>query len=255
MKTKLLFFLCSLLLVSCQDDEEFQVLRPLGGQVISGYQPCTSLDLGILSLEALEVKDGGDWTVVSSDEAVVKAEKVIPEGASYSYLSVYPLKQGKAVVTVSSETGDKIYIPVTVGTSVRTLDVWSGELSHIEGVSKEDSLLIVEHLYDDVFLRKGGYYRLTYSEKKKGKLTVCTPDGKMEEGTFVCDHEYYDLTFDGKNIHYMVMYSETGFQEVTRTEYRIPFYLVEDVTDRYRADYPTIKLVQRAQKVRLAVND
>ena len=53
----------------------------------------------------------------------------------------------------------------------------------------------------------------------------------------------------------MVMYSETGFQEVTRTEYRIPFYLVEDVTDRYRADYPTIKLVQRAQKVRLAVND
>ena len=215
MKTKLLFFLCSLLLVSCQDDEEFQVLRPLGGQVISGYQPCTSLDLGILSLEALEVKDGGDWTVVSSDEAVVKAEKVIPEGASYSYLSVYPLKQGKAVVTVSSETGDKIYIPVTVGTSVRTLDVWSGELNHIEGVSKEDSLLIVEHLYDDVFLRKG----------------------------------------DGKNIHYMVMYSETGFQEVTRTEYRIPFYLVEDVTDRYRADYPTIKLVQRAQKVRLAVND
>ena len=77
----------------------------------------------------------------------------------------------------------------------------------------------------------------------------------MEEGTFVCDHEYYDLTFDGKNIHYMVMYSETGFQEVTRTEYRIPFYLVEAVTDRYRADYPTIKLVQRAQKVRLAVND
>ena len=52
----------------------------------------------------------------------------------------------------------------------------------------------------------------------------------MEEGTFVCDHEYYDLTFGGKNIHYMVMYSETGFQEITRTEYRNPFYLVEDIT-------------------------
>lgn len=115
-------------------------------------------------------------------------------------------------MTVSSETGDKIYIPVTVGTSVRTLDVWSGELNHIEGVSKEDSLLIVEHLYDDVFLRKGGYYRLTYSEKKKGKLTVCTPDGKMEEGTFVCDHEYYDLTFDGKNIHYMVSIVKPDFK-------------------------------------------
>lgn len=255
MKTKLLLFLCCLLFVSCQDGEKFQVLRPLGGQVISGYQPCTSLDLGILGLEALEVKDGGDWTVVSSDETIVKAEKTVPEGASYSYLSVYPLKQGKAVVTVSSGKGDKIYIPVTVGTSVRTLDVWDGELNHIEGVGKEDSLLIVKHLYDDVFLRKGGYYRFTYSEKKKGKLTVGTPDGKMEEGTFTCDHEYYDLTFGGKNIHYIVMYNETGFQEVTRAENRIPFYLVEDVTNQYRADYPAITLVQRAQKVCLAVND
>jgi len=41
----------------------------------------------------------------------------------------------------------------------------------------------------------------------------------------------------------------------TRMEQRLPFYLVEDVTDRYQTNYPTIKLVQRAQKVRISDNN
>lgn len=254
MTTKLLFFFCCLLFISCQDDEKFQVLQPLGGQVITGYIPCTSLELGILGSEALEVKGGGDWTVVSNDESVVKAEKVIPESASYSYLSISPMQQGKAVVTVTGDAGDKINIPVSVGVSVRTLTVL-GELNHIEGVSKEDSTLIVEHLYDDVFIRERGRYRLTYSEKRNGKLIVESFEGKKEEGTFSSGDGCYDFTFGGKCVHYMIMYNTQGTQMETRMEQRLPFYLVEDVTDRYQTIYPTIKLVQRAQKVRISDNN
>lgn len=258
-----LFFLCFfILLASCQKEEKMQIFRPIGGQVISGYEPCTQLNLGILGSATLDVSGGGVWSVISNNETIVKATK--ETSGAHFYIRVSSCEQGMATITVTGENGETIELPVSVGTSTKEIVVMNPHCSMIEGGSKEDSLAILKVLFDDVVVQKYGTYNLTFETKNSGTLLVRTfgaPDGKLLTGTFTIrggsvDHSEYILSFDGKILKYAAMpYGRSVFGEIeTRALEPLRFYFVEDVTSVYQKRYPAVSRVLRAQEVRMSLN-
>ena len=89
MKSKLFLFIgIALMLVSCQDDVKMQVLRSLGGEVISGYEPCTELSIGILGGLSLNYKASGgqeDEDFIIKDQYPKAGAKIDKEGTVYLY--------------------------------------------------------------------------------------------------------------------------------------------------------------------------
>lgn len=252
-----LAFLCTLLLMSCNNEESNPLRFDLSADAdnaVNVYFPQNSEDGNTGAITIL----GGDghYTAQCDNPAVLKIDMKFSNA-----FVLYPQDWGEAHVTVTDGTGTNIVLKVTILQNKLTLTIGHMDI-RIEGgealTETQKSKLCEEATATLPVKAAGGGYRLVYDDPQdptRGTLYVYpTEMGKEEEkveGSFLLNLDYgeesswlYRFRLEEKE-HTLSVVPYTGTKNVSQTISSASIALQEDVTEQIPTVYPGVKVITR----------
>lgn len=251
-----LFSFFSLALTSCNNDsDEPLTLHDVENNYLHLYYG-TQAGVTIIG-------GSGDYTF-SFESPLLKAEQT-----EKNYILFDPIGIGDAVVTIKDSSQKKYTLNVSI--TYRGEDFTISEVAATvvgDQMTVADQKELKEKAIETVPMKAGGVYKFVYTEgkyydnKTKGivYLYPTTTGATRTEGTFeresvlkedgtTYSHELYRLFFE--NTSHTFIYGAVQKGATTYTAISSPYYLlfVEDLTDRFQADYPELEQVYTTQVI------
>ncbi len=252
----LLLFFCTVCAAGCSDDEA----QPLSLHGIEGH----TIELYYGASGGVTIIGGGGGYSFTCDSPLLKAKMTHP-----NYILFEPLGIGKAEVTVQDRFGETYELTVNIVYRVETYEIFRADVV-VEGenLTEEQQVLLKERVKSLSLVQPGDFLQFIYTEGE-------VPQGSYEEkqsiggvahvflrtadkelhGTFeqaACympdnrfSHYEYLIRCNGGTYSYTFTHLENGGgTKVSVIPRYIPFFLVEDFTERFNTDFPEVEKVR-----------
>jgi hypothetical protein len=258
MKKLLLLLLPLLVLASCEDDYELTFSKDeLIGDIMTGREVTVESNIVMTTSYAYAYINHaeGDCTAKSSDENIVTAS--VSTTGKKQKLEIKALNVGNAVVSVTDVSGHCASLNVTVKSINEYTSCTDSTkvMFLISGVSKIDSANIVKemnaskHFYEIMSFsfhsNDQGYVTCKDFGSSTGKEYSFKLTGDALDYDFMKNASSYQVLHitdcgSGQNsAQYILLKMSTGY---------ITFFIMQDMTDRLKSKYPTLKYALIAER-------
>ena len=235
----------AVLLTACNkaEDKTISLIPEIEDNLLNLYYPS-------LGRYAQSIKGGdGNYTVKSSDETVVDVELIQGQTVSFEAIGL-----GDATVTISDQSGKTYTFDVHVAYRERILKI--KELrAGVQGKNLTDAQIkeIEEKALATIPVKVNGGYELIYTNDDgvSGKLIVYTEamGENGQEGTFrllqsdIDNYTIIAIGYKGEERKFIIT------QSLLKDTAPTTVVLLEDVTKKFKAEYPNVEIVQTQQVI------
>lgn len=256
--TTILFSLCTLLISSCVEDDN---AAPISFKDIDS--PNLKLQFPPIRTYSYTLQGGdGNYTASCNQPEIVEAKIVQGDNASEKALSLKTISRGEAVITITDDSGNSLFVNVKVDYYTQEFLVTKQDVFIKGKLSDAEKKKVTEKALRTIPVKESGGYKFVYTNGEEATGSVCVYKekygDKAVEGTFerkeaegmgeVAGYTY-ELTFaDGKYLFHTASY------QPSRSDMMVTIAFYEDVKDRFIADYPALESIHTAQALSIPSN-
>ena len=171
-----------------------------------------------------------------------------------NYFQYEVLGVGETTIEISDASGQSVFLNAVI-----KYNEWSMEITehsvYVEGdhMTIADQNELKEKVFASIPVKVGGGYKFIFTERESGIVHVYKENfgGEYSEGTFSIkdmdnatrDEWVYNLTFNGEEHNYLhaVIVRSRSIGPL------IPYAFCEELTDKYKEEYPELELVSAYQ--------
>lgn len=241
--------LCRLLLMGCccyclmacgEDNGPLSLINTEGNE--------TLIDITSNTLQLSPFSEGESFYINGGDGAYTidnNNEKVVAFSYDGRTLTLRPIAQGSAVITIQDHDNHTYQLQVEVTYPQQTFEVMGVDAQAIgDELTQMETELLEEQIKSDIYVGIGGTFAFTYMvpDSTEGEVEMIPTGSQLSrKGVFQSGVKYAE---DGTPYEAMTIHLTSG-DEVVYSWYQASpdssYRLTEDVTERYRQEYPKVQ--------------
>lgn len=252
----ILLSLLTMCCVSCDKDSTEPIKLNVKDNSIVLLYPSNSSDC----IHHYEVMGGdGSYTVECDNESLLTAKIIFVNSSRVHYLELESLSIGTAKVIIKDKSGNSYQLNVSIKNLSYTFRIIKHDLEVIgDNLTINEQNAIKELVLASFPVEVGGGYKFVYTDKNhtQGDAFIYPNviGGESNKGTFVQERKMEDDILSTYQI--TMLGNQTYFFEVVpylnglRSTYiKDKYQFREDLTEKYKMDYPNVEVVYALQVV------
>ncbi len=240
----------SICFVACGDDNDpISLINTLGDETLIDLTSNT-LTLSPFSEGESFYINGGDgaYTIDNSNASVV----------SYAYdgrtLTLIPLSQGSAVITIQDRDNNTYQLQVVVAYPTESFEVVSVDAEAIGSeLTQMETTLLEQQMVNDLYVGVGGEFRFTYTvaDSTQGELEMLPAGSVLSlKGVFQSATKYFDTGVRYTEITVSLTSGANAVYACYPADADSTYTLAQDVTELYQGTYPKVEQAVTYQNIR-----